>query len=118
MLAGNTVTAKRTGLQEDGKEIYCLDIKIPCSQLHEEDGKFSCKIWTSAEKPDVCKIFPSNLFIAFNERCIIDDDMLISEVKDFNCDVCPVLGKLTVEEIKRKLKKELGMHDAPPAKSD
>ena len=115
LLNTDLFSVKKVRMEPYGQDIVFIDINIPCSQLAEENGKYHCKIWDSPEKPEMCRLYPSNQFISLDTKQMVEHPRLIEKIIESGQDLCPILEDLNVDEVKndqQKMKSECAQRSA------
>ena len=101
LLSSDMVSAKKVSMAPYGEDIVFIDLNIPCSQLGEENGTYFCKIWDSPQKPEMCRLYPSNQFVSFDTEAMVREPGLIEKIIEANADFCPLFENLTPEDVLR-----------------
>jgi len=107
MLDTDQISSKRTQLSDDTPPVIIVDLNIPCKHLGEEDGRYFCRIWDSPEKPGLCRNYPSNQFVSFENKTVIQDREMVNGIVEMNKDLCPIFETLTIDEIVREQERML-----------
>jgi hypothetical protein len=105
LLEGDLISAKKASMEPHGDNIVFIDLNIPCSQLGEADGKYLCKIWDSPEKPEMCRLFPSNQFLSIDTKAMVREPKLIEKIVESNTDLCPLFEDIKVDDVLRDQEK-------------
>ncbi len=91
----------RTGIVKHSIEWLILVINLRCIHLNENNGIYSCKIWDSSEKPNLCRSYPSNQFYDFVSNTPATDEGYINKAISAAANVCPALKGQTIFTIKQ-----------------
>lgn len=102
MLDTDLITAKREQLRDGSSTVVFVDLNIPCKHLGEKNGKYFCKIWDSPEKPALCRNYPTNQFVSFENRSFIQDSEMVKGIIEMNKDLCPIFETLTRREVEQE----------------
>jgi Fe-S-cluster containining protein len=99
LLDSKIISYKRTEIQIYGTDYLFLDILQPCSQLIIDGEKYSCKIWDSESKPELCRNYPSNQFVLFGNKQMIREKQVLEHIIAANSSFCPAIATLTIDQV-------------------
>lgn len=105
LLEGDCITVQNEQSKPGNDDIYSMNINIPCSKLDCNEGRYSCAIWGSPERPALCDTYPSNQFIGADNK-VLEDRNLIQQIIDSNKELCPAFKDLNVDEIIKRINSE------------
>ena len=97
-LKDKAITITKTYIDEGPR---ALEIKLnsPCRNLACKDNSdYSCDIWDSSSLPELCRTYPSNLFLNHNGE-VYKDKQLLEKILIHNQKNCPQLKKYTIDDI-------------------
>jgi hypothetical protein len=99
LLDTDIISFEQTEIFIYGINYLFVDILQPCSQLIKNDGKYSCNLWNSESKPQLCRNYPSNQFVLFGNKEIIREEKMLGQIIAANRSLCPAIATVTMEQI-------------------
>jgi len=103
-LATSTIKTIPTKIICDGKNVTLVEIHSKCEKLITKNGLYTCSIYNTSEKPDMCSKFPDNLFVDFEEKKIDQDTENIKNIIESYQDFCPLFRDVDLRTIQGYLK--------------